>query len=501
MGSARLDAILLLGAVVLLAAIIAVRFASRIGLPGLLTYLAIGLALQSVVSFDSASQAQTLGLAALVLILAEGGLTTRWETIRHAVPAATLLATVGVGVSMVVTAVVAHWVLGGGWRLAFLLGAIVSSTDAAAVFSVLRRLKLPGRLAGVLELESGLNDAPAVIAVVLLSEHHPQTNPGLIAALVLYELVAGGLIGFLVGWLGARRLSEVALPASGLYPIAVLALAVGGYAAASLAHASGFLAVYVTGLLLGNAKLPHRPATRSFAEGVAWLAQIGLFVMLGLLVTPSTLAKELWPALAVGAALLLLARPLAVLASVLPLSVRPWRRWSVTWPEGMFLSWAGLRGAVPIVLATVPVTAGVVGSSRLLALVFVLVVVFTLVQGPTLPAVTRLLRLANPAEPDDIGVEAAPLEELGADLLQLTIPPGSRLHGVELFELRLPRGAAVTLVVRDGVGFVPDAETQLRVGDALLIVATANTRADAERRLRAVSRRGKLASWYGERGR
>jgi len=500
MGSARLDAILLLGALVLIAAIVAVRLAHRIGLPGLLAYLAIGLALQSVVHFDDASKAQTIGLGALVLILAEGGLTTRWDDIKDAVPAAILLSTVGVGVSMAATAFVAHWVIGGSWRLAFLLGAVVSSTDAAAVFSVLRRLKLPTRLAGVLELESGLNDAPAVIAVVLLSEHHPMTNPALIAGLVVYELVVGAAIGLAVGWIGAQRLRTVALPASGLYPIAVLTLAVGSYAASALLHASGFLAVYVTGLLLGNARLPHRPATRSFAEGVAWLAQIGLFVMLGVLVTPSALPHEFWPAMAVGAVLLLVARPLAVLVSLLPLRLPSWRSWSVGVPHGIFLSWAGLRGAVPIVLATVPVTTGVSHSSELFALVFVLVVVFTLVQGPTLPTVARGLRLGRSGDPDDIGVETAPLETLGADLLQLTIPPGSRLHGVELFELRLPRGSSVTLVVREGVGFVPNPETQLRVGDSLLIVATANTRLAAERRLRAVSKRGKLAGWYGEHG-
>jgi cell volume regulation protein A len=343
-----------------------------------------------------------------------------------------------------------------------------------------------------------------VIAVVLLSAHHPQTNPVLIAGMVVYELVAGGVIGFAVGWLGARRLQQVALPASGLYPIAVVALAVVGYAAASLAHASGFLAVFVTGMLLGNARLPHRPATRSFAEGLAWLAQIGLFVMLGLLVTPSALEHQIWPAIAVGAVLLFLARPAAVAASMLPLRVPAFRRrgdrYGMTWREGAFLSWAGLRGAVPIVLATVPITSGVARSSQLLSLVFVLVVIFTLVQGPTLPMVARGLRLGAAGETADLGVETAPLEQLDADLLQLTIPPDSRLHGVELFELRLPPGSAVTLIVRDGVGFVPNPETQLRVGDALLIVATANTRLAAERRLRAVSRRGKLADWFGDRG-
>ncbi|HEY5051346.1 MAG TPA: potassium/proton antiporter [Acidothermaceae bacterium] len=500
MGATQLDLTLLLGAVVLLAAILAVRFATRIGLPGLLVYLAIGLALQSIVHFDDARRAQSLGLAALVLILAEGGLTTRWDDVRPAVVPAVLLSTFGVAISMSVTALIAHLVLGGSWRLAFLLGAIVSSTDAAAVFSMLRRLKLPTRLAGVLEVESGLNDAPAVIAVVLLSSHHPQTNPGIVLALVCYELVAGAAIGFGVARLGVLALRRLALPASGLYPLSILALAVAGFATAALAHASGFLAVYVAGLMLGNARLPHRPATRSFAEGIAWLAQISLFVMLGVLVIPSALPREILPAIAVGSALLLLARPVSVALSLLPLGIRRVRVEAFGRAERLFLSWAGLRGAVPIVLATVPVTANVPRSRELFGLVFVLVVVFTLVQGPTLPLVARLLGLVVAAEPSHIDVESAPLEDLDAEVLQLRIPPGSLLHGVEIFELRLPRGAAVTLVVRDGSSFVPTDETELRRGDALLIVTTASARVEAERRLRAVSRRGKLAAWYGDRG-
>ncbi|HEY3926499.1 MAG TPA: potassium/proton antiporter [Acidothermaceae bacterium] len=500
MGATQLDVTLLLGAIVLLAAILAVRFATRIGLPGLLVYLAIGLALQSIVHFDDARRAQSLGLAALVLILAEGGLTTRWDDVKPAVVPAALLSTLGVAISMSVTALIAHLVLGGSWRLAFLLGAIVSSTDAAAVFSMLRRLKLPSRLAGVLEVESGLNDAPAVIAVVLLSSHHPQTNAGIIVALVCYELVAGAAIGFGVAWLGVLALRRLALPASGLYPLSVLALAVAGYATAALAHASGFLAVYVAGLFLGNSRLPHRPATRSFAEGIAWLAQISLFVMLGVLVIPSALPREILPAIAVGSALLLLARPVSVVISLLPLQIRRVRVATFGRAERLFLSWAGLRGAVPIVLATVPVTADVPRSRELFGLVFVLVVVFTLVQGPTLPFVARRLGLVVAAEPTHIDVEAAPLEDLDAEVLQLSIPPGSLMHGVEIFELRLPRGAAVTLVVRDGVSFVPTDETELRRGDALLIVTTASARVEAERRLRAVSRRGKLAAWYGDHG-
>ncbi|MBO0817050.1 MAG: cation:proton antiporter, partial [Actinobacteria bacterium] len=229
------------------------------------------------------------------------------------------------------------------------------------------------------------------------------------------------------------------------------------------------------------------------AEGVAWLAQIGLFVMLGLLASPGRLPAQLLPALAAGTVLVLLARPAAVAVAILPLRV-PWR-------QQAFMSWAGLRGAVPIVLATIPMSARVPGATRLFDIVFIVVVINTLLQGPTLPWTARRLKVIAPAEPLDVDVEAAPLEALHADLLQAQIPPGSRLHGVEIFELRLPAQANVALIVRDGKGFVPARTTTLQAGDRLLIVATTAVREQTERRLRAVSRAGKLAGWFGEHGR
>jgi cell volume regulation protein A len=257
-------------------------------------------------------------------------------------------------------------------------------------------------------------------------------------------------------------------------------------------HGSGFLAVYVAALLLGNSPLPHRPATRGFAEGLAWLAQIGLFIMLGLLASPSELPAQIWPALVCGFVLVLVARPLSVLLSTMFLGL--------SWREKAFLSWAGLRGAVPIVLATVAMTAGVRGADALFAQVFIIVVVFTLLQGPTLPWLARALRITVSQPSREIDVEAAPLEELHADLLTIRIPSESRLDGVEIFELRMPPGASITLVVRDGKSFVPEASTRLQAGDELLVVTTSDARAPAERRLRAISRRGKLAGWYGEQG-
>jgi cell volume regulation protein A len=298
--------------------------------------------------------------------------------------------------------------------------------------------------------------------------------------------------GLVVGKAGALALRHVALPASGLYPIAVLALTILAYAGAALLHGSGFLAVYVSGVVLGNAGLPHRPATRGFADAVAWVAQIGLFVLLGLLVEPAALADDLGPALLVGGVLTLVARPLAVLLCLLPF------RWP--WREQALLSWAGLRGAVPIVLAIIPMVEHVEDSRRIFSVVFVLVVVFTLLQGPTLPWVARRLRVVESEKTVDVDIESAPLERLGGHLLSVTIPERSLMHGVEVVELRLPAEAAVTLVVRGGRSFVPDPTTVLQRGDDLLVVATDAVRDAVEDRLIAVGRGGKLAGWLGEEG-
>jgi cell volume regulation protein A len=489
---------LAIGAVVVLVAAVALRVADRLGLPSLLLYLLLGVAIGEAgvgIQFEDAALTQTLGVAALVVILAEGGLTTRWDDVRRAIGPGLMLATVGVAVSVVVTAAVGVWLLELSWGLALLLGAVISSTDAAAVFATLRRLPLPRRLAASLEAESGLNDAPVILLVVALSarltggEEQPWWLTGLIIAA---ELLGGAVIGVLAGFGGAALLRRVALPLSGFYPLATLAVCVLAFATAALLHTSGFVAVYLCGLVLGNGAWPHRTASIGFAEGMASLAQIGLFVLLGLLVSPDRLEGAVGPALVVGGALLLLARPLSVVASL------AWFR--MPWAQQAFISWAGLRGALPIVLATFPLTARVPGATFVFDTVFVLVVVFTMIQGTSLPWVARTLGLATPVTPRDVQVESAPLEELDADLLQMRVPEGSRLHGVYLPELRLPEDAAVVLIVRDGRAFVPDRTTRLMRGDQALLVSARRSRSEAERRLRAVSRAGRLASWRGESG-
>lgn len=496
----QLDQFLLIGSGVTLLAVLAVRLSSGIGLPSLLIYLFIGVLLGESglgLNFEDAGMAHALGFGALVMILAEGGLSTRWRSVRGSMKLGGALATLGVLVSVGIVALGGHYLLGLEWQIAVLLGAVCSPTDAAAVFSVLRVVPLPHRLTGALEAESGLNDAPTVVLVTLVSTG-AFAEYGVLAAagIVVYEIVAGVLVGLAVGFLGAWVMRRVALPSAGLYPVAVVCLALLAYALGAQIHASGFAAVYVAALVLGNAELPHRVASKSFAEGLGWLAQIGLFVMLGLLLSPDRVdLRTVALALAAGAILSFVARPVSVLVSSLVIAPFGGR---LSWRDLTFLSWAGLRGAVPIVLATIPLAEGVPGANELFDLVFVMVVVFTLLTGPSLPWVARFLGVTDNSAPRRLEIEAAPLDRLAADLLQVTITEGSKMHGVEVGELRLPHGASVSLVVRDQVALVPQPSTTLREGDELLVVTPRALGERTEARLAEVSRRGRLATWLRE---
>ncbi|WP_127480733.1 potassium/proton antiporter [Nocardioides pantholopis] len=492
MDPADLNAVVLLGAAVLLAAVAAVRISTRAGLPSLLVYLAIGLALGESglgLQFEDAELTQVLGNVALAMILAEGGFTTQWSAIRPVAPLAGVLATLGVLVSVAVTSGLVLLLLDVDLRTAIVLGAVASSTDAAAVFSVLRQLPVRGRLRAVVEAESGFNDPPVIILVTVVTSDAWNSSGALgIAGQIGYQLLAGVALGFAVARCGVWLLARSALPASGLYPLATLAIAFLAFAVSGIAGGSPIMAIYVAGLVLGNSRLPHRAATDSFVEGLAWLAQIGLFILLGLLASPDRLLDALPTALIVGGALTLVARPLSVLLCATPFGV-PWR-------DQAFISWAGLRGAVPIVLATIPMSVGLPGAERVFDVVFLLVVLFTLVQGPTLPWVARRTGAALAVGARDVTIDSAPLEDLDATLLQLSVPPDSRIAGVEVAELRLPEGTAVALALREGRLFVPADTTVLRAGDHLLIAAPRDARPEIEERLRRVSRDGRLAGWY-----
>lgn len=486
--------VLTIGAIVLVLAVAAVRLSARTGLPSLLLYLLLGLAIGESglgLAYEDIETSLVLGYFALILILAEGGLTTSWAEIKESIAPAATLATLGVLVSIAVVGAAAHFIFGLSWELSLLIAAIVSSTDAAAVFSVLRDVRPNPRISGILEAESGFNDAPVVLIVVALAERLTEgvdnTPVAMLSLFLVLELLGGAIIGLLVGYLGAQVMRRLGASASGLFPIGVMAWIVLAYGLAQLAHSSGFIAVYLSALVLGNVAMPHRATTRSFAQGMGWIAQIGLFVMLGLLASPSELPGQVGPALVLGAVLLLVARPLSVMASMV------W--FTVSLRDQIFLSWSGLRGAVPIVLAIVPIVMGAQNLRWVFNLVFVLVVVFTLVQAPTMPFLARRLGIVDSKHTRTVDIEAISLEELGADLLEITIGDGSRLHGVEIFELRLPVGSDISLIVRDHAPMVPTPETVLRHGDQLLLVTSFTQRKAVEARLTAVDRSGRLAGW------
>lgn len=489
----NLESVMLLGAAVILIAILAARIGSGLGLPSLLLFLAVGRLLGESglgVQLSDPELAHALGFGALVLILAEGGLTTRWVEIKGAIPTAGLLATFGIAVSVGLMALFGYFVLGMDVYLAILLGAVCSPTDSAAVFSVLRKVPLPARVRSMLEAESGLNDAPTVLlvtAVSALSTGASHQSPLALLAMIGFELIGGLFFGIALGWIGVIVMRNIALPSSGLYPLAAVVWCVLAYGVSAQVHTSGFAAVYVCGVMLGNGRLPHRQATRSFIEGIGWIAQIGLFVMLGLLTTSSRLTwQEVGVAVAAGLFLTLIVRPASVLACA------TWFR--IPLVEQAFLSWAGLRGAVPIILATIPLAYHVDRAGTLFDEVLIFVVVFTLLQAPTLPWVAGRLGLVR-GEATDVEVEAAPLEQLKADLLQVRVPAGSKLVNVEISELRLPKDTVVSLIIRDEKPFAPHGRTKLHTADELLIVTPAASRSQVEERLHEVGRSGRLARW------
>ena len=486
---------LLAGAGVLLAALGAARLSSYLGLPSLLLFLFLGVGVGLWVEFDNAGLAHDLGFAALVLILAEGGFTTKWREMRPILSMAGLLATVGICVSIAAMTAFGYFVLGLDLATSLLLGAITAPTDSAAVFSVLRRVPIPGRIRAVLEAESGLNDAPVVLLVTAATAWalgESTEGPALILGMVVLELVGGVVVGLLIGWLGARLLKKIALPASGLYPLGAMGLALLAEGAGAYLHVSGFAAVYICAVVLGNSDLPHRNATKSFAEGVGWVAQIGLFVMLGLLAHPERFSGDvLITGVLAGLFLTAVARPLSVWVCTV------W--FKTTWREQAFLSWAGLRGAIPIIMATVPLASPLPQAKGLFDLVFVFVVVYTTLQAPTLGWIARLLRVTTGDDAVDIEVEVAPLDKIQADFMQIKVPAGSQLHGVTIFELRLPPSTVVSLIIRDGTPFAPGARDLIRSGDELLVVVPSRYRYKVETRFKQIGRGGRLSKWHEDR--
>lgn len=478
-----LEPVLLGGAVLVILAVFSSRLASQLGVPALLLFLGLGMFAGSDgpigIDFADAEVAQALGIGALALILFDGGLSTRWSVVRPVLGPGITLATVSVVITAGITGIAASWAFGFPVETGLLLGAIVSSTDAAAVFSILRSRKL-GLAAGIqptLELESGANDPMAVFLTIGLIEliTNDSTTWWELLPLLVAQFTVGGVAGLAAGWAGRHWINRIGLDTEGLYPVLSLALAFGTYAGTSLLGGSGFVAVYVCGLWLGNRDLLHRNSIVRFHDALAWLSQIAMFLVLGLLVFPSQLPEVAARSLVVAAVLALVARPLATLVSLLPFRL-PWRHQTV-------VSWVGLRGATPIVLATFPLVEGVPDADIIFDAVFFVVLTSIILQGTTIDAFARLAGAtvdAPPVVPSPLEA-GSPLPD-GTSLREVEVPVGSFGDGRAVLELHLPERALLVLVSREGTYIVPTGATRLRAGDVVLFLAAD----DAHQRVREI---------------
>jgi cell volume regulation protein A len=474
------DAELILVAGALLAAGIAgALLAERVRIPGLLLFLGLGMLAGSEgiggIEFNDAELARTLGTIALVLILFEGGLTAGWSEIRPVLGTAASLATIGTVVTAMVAGIAAKWIFGLSTLEGMLVGAAIAATDSAAIFAVLRHSTLEKRLARSLEGESGMNDPVALLLVIGFIDWIQEPGYGFVdmAGSLVLRLALGAAIGLALGRIAVVALNRVRLPTDGIYPVATIAIAGLAYGLAEVAHGSGLLATYLTALALGSGNIPARRTIVAFHEGLGWVAQIALFILLGLLVFPSTLGDVALEGLALSAVLILVARPLAAFASTLPapLNVR----------ERTMLGWAGLRGATPIWLATFPVVAGVGGGSQLFAIVFFVVVTSTLVQGATFEPLARKLGLttSEPALPRRL-LESGRIRRMGGDVIAYRLRPEAAAAGHLVRDLGLPRDSLVNVIVRDGRAIPPRGSTELREGDELHILVRGELRDEVE---------------------
>ncbi len=474
------DAELILIAGALLAAgILGALLADRVRVPGLLLFLILGMLAGSEgiggIDFSNTELARTLGTIALVLILFEGGLSSGWKEIRPVLGTAASLATIGTILTAVIAGYSAQLIFGFDTLEAMIVGAAIAATDSAAIFAVLRRSTLDKRLARSLEGESGMNDPVALLLVIGFIEWIQVPGFGLpeMAGMLVLKLGVGIAIGVVLGRLAAAALNSARLPTDGIYPVATVAIAALAYGLAEIAHGSGLLATYLTALVLGSANIPARRTVVAFHEGLGWVAQISLFILLGLLVFPSQLDEVALKGLALSAVLILIARPVAtfVATAFSPLRSR----------EKLMLGWAGLRGATPIWLATFPVVAGIAGGEEEFAIVFFVVVTSTLVQGASFePLANRLgLTTDEPALPRRL-FESGRIRRMGGDVIAYRLPAGAAAAGHRVRELDLPREALVNVIVREGEAVPPRGSTELREGDELHILVRGELREEVE---------------------
>jgi cell volume regulation protein A len=461
--------LILVAAALLAAGIAASLLASRIRLPGLLLFLGVGMAIGTDgtgwIDFDDYELARTIGVVALALILFEGGLSAGFEEIRPVLRPSLSLAVLGTLGTCLICGVAAAWLFDFSTLEGLLLGAIISSTDGAAIFALLRESTLRRRLARTLEGEAGFNDPVAVLLVVGFIDWIQNPGYGVLDMLVLFlrEMGIGAAVGLAVGSLAVSALRGTRLASPGLYPVATLAAAGLAFGGAATLHGSGFLAAYVAGLVIGSGRIPAKQTVTVFHQGLAWVAQIAMFLALGLLVFPSKLDDVWLKGTALALILVFVARPLPAIVAT------AFERFTAA--ERVVLGWAGLRGAVPVVLATFPVIEHVEHSGEFFNIVFFAVVVSTLLQGSTVEWFARRLGVTTnePALPRPL-IETGTVRRLGAEIVEYPVGPDDAIVGQMVRELGLPRDALLSVIVRGEEALLPRGSTRIEAADRLHVM-------------------------------
>jgi potassium/hydrogen antiporter len=474
--TASIEIVFLVIAILLVLSVVASKLSDQFGVPALVIFLMIGMLAGSEgvggIYFDDPVIAQAVGLAALSIILFSGGLDTNWKNIQGVIKESMSLATVGVFVTALVLGLAAHLIFGLSLLEGILLGAITSSTDAAAVFSLLRSqgIRLKGRLSPLLEFESGSNDPMAVfltIGLIALLQSPGEPVFGLVV-LFFQQMIIGGVLGLVFGQLLLYLINRLRLGYEGLYPVLTLGILLLTFATTTMIQGSGFLAVYLVGLTLGRSDFLHKRSLARFYEGLAWLSQIIMFLTLGLLVFPSRLLPVILPGMMLAFVLIFVARPISVWISLLPF------RFSAR--EKSFVSWVGLRGAVPIILATYPGLAGVDHSDLIFNVVFFVVLTSVLVQGTTITRIAKWLHLDDPTEPEPLyPLEVTPFQGWKGVLQETVVQDNSSVIGKAIFELGLPRDYLIVLVARGDEFLIPNGSIVLEPNDRMLGLARPET--------------------------
>lgn len=470
--------ILLIGSILLFVSIAVSKTSARFGVPTLLLFLLVGMLFGSDglgIQFNDMKDAQFVGMIALCIILFSGGMDTKFHEIKPVLAPGLVLSTVGVLLTAVFTGIFIWWLSGMQWSNIYftflpslLLASTMSSTDSASVFAILRsqKMNLKHNLRPMLELESGSNDPMAyMLTIVLIQLITAESNEaGAIVISFLQQFIFGGLIGYGTGKLAVYIINKLNLDNKSLYPIFMLAVVFFTFSVCDLFKGNGYLAVYISGMMIGNSKIANRKEISTFFDGLTWLFQIIMFILLGLLVNPREMLDVACVAMLIAGFMILIGRPLSVALCLLPFR-------KITARSKLYISWVGLRGAVPIIFATYPVVANVEGADQIFNIVFFITLLSLILQGTTLPFFARKLGLSAPMEKtgNDFGVELP--DEIDTDLTDITVTPAMISDGDTLKDMSLPQGTLVMIVKRGTEFLVPNGSLHLQVGDKLLLIS------------------------------